>query len=76
MGLRALPRSGVWGVRQTAVRLRRLAAVLAVATCALAVSTVLIPAAWAVNANPMTPGPRRPGVLGTPRTAWPAGRSP
>ena len=47
MGLRSLPRSGVWGVWQTAVRRHRLAAVLAVATCALAASTVLIPAAWA-----------------------------
>jgi len=30
-GLRALPRSGVWDVRQTAVRLHRLATVLAIA---------------------------------------------
>jgi hypothetical protein len=40
-----------------------LAAVLAVATCALAASTVLVPAARAVNVIPMTAGPpprRRP----------------
>ena len=73
MGLEALPRSGAWGVRQAPVRLHRAAAVLAVVTCALAASTVLIPATRAVNMNPMTAGPpprRRPGDTADAMAGW------
>jgi ABC-type branched-subunit amino acid transport system permease subunit len=50
-----------------------LASVLAVVTCALAASTVLISATRAVNMNPMMAGPpprRRPGDTADAMAGW------